>query len=132
MTKFNGMVSTGDTAISLHIRSAPIFILWGRGDGHTPDQLNPKCQDLSKAKFFLEGGGSGVTPDHRDKCAVCTLKERGLGHVARLCSVEMPASIHMRGNYWNLTWDSREISNLYFSYITFYVLLIITKFFHDI
>ena len=57
------MVSTGDTAISLHIRSAPIFILWGRGDGHTPDQLNPKCKDLSKAKFFLEGGGSGVTPD---------------------------------------------------------------------
>ena len=33
---------------------------------------------------------------HRDKCAVCALKERGLGHVARLCSVEMPASIHMR------------------------------------
>ena len=26
------------------------------------------------------------------------LKERGLGHVARLCSVEMPAPIHMSGN----------------------------------
>ena len=67
-----------------------------------------------------------------DKCAVCALKERGLGHVARPCSVEMPASIHMRGNCWDLTWDSMEISNLYFSYITFYVLLIITKFFHNI
>ena len=40
--------------------------------------------------------------------------------------------IHMRDNYWNLTWDSMEISNLYFSYITFYVLLIITQIFHDI
>ena len=33
----------------------------------------------------------------------CALKERGLGHVARLCSVEMLASIHMSGNYWPST-----------------------------
>ena len=62
----------------------------------------------------------------------CALKERGLAHVARPCSVEMPASIHMSGNYWDLTWDSMEISNLYFFYITFYVLLFITRIIHDI
>ena len=67
---------------------------------------------------------------HRDKCAVRALKERRLGHVARPCSVEMPAPIHMSVNYWNLTWDSMEISNVYFSYITYYVLLIITKNLH--
>ena len=69
---------------------------------------------------------------HRGKCAVYALKERGIGHIARPCSVEMPAPIHMSGNYWDLTWNSMEIFNLYFSYITFYVLLIITKIFLDI
>ena len=63
---------------------------------------------------------------------MCALKERGLGHIARPCCEEMPAPIHMSGNYWDLTWDSMEISNFYFIYITFYVLLIITKIIHDI
>ena len=30
------------------------------------------------------------------------LKERGLGHVARLCSVEMSAPVHMSDNYCTL------------------------------
>ena len=49
-----------------------------------------------------------------------------------LAEAEMEKTLHMSGNYWDLTWDSMEISNLYFSYITFYVLLIIIKIFHDI
>ena len=40
------MVSTGDTAISLHIR-AP----WKGGGSSGSDQLNPKCLDLSRSAF---------------------------------------------------------------------------------
>ena len=69
---------------------------------------------------------------HRDRCAVCHRKERVLGHVARPCSVERPASIHMSGNCWDLTWDSMEICVLFFPYITLNILLIITKIVHDI
>ena len=52
------MVSAGDTAISLHIRAPQNG--WGWGEGG-PDQLNQKCQDLSK--FTLGGGRCWGDPD---------------------------------------------------------------------
>ena len=48
----NEMVSTGDTAISLHIRVP--------GGGTLQTNSNSKCQDLAKFSFSGgEGGGGG-------------------------------------------------------------------------
>ena len=47
--KLTEMVSTGDTAISLHIRS--------------PDQLKLKVTRSAQIFIFRPGGGGGVTPD---------------------------------------------------------------------
>ena len=63
---------------------------------------------------------------------VRALKERGLGHVVR---VKLSGDACNHTHEWqllDLTWDSMEISNLYFSYITFHVFLFITKIIHDI
>ena len=40
-----------------------------------------------------------VTCHHRDRCVVCVpQKERGLGHIAGPCSLEVLAGIVLRGN----------------------------------
>ena len=62
----NEMVSTGDTEISLHIRSpkTPELLKFKFGGGGYSGVKYSKCQDLSKFQFSVcvwgEGGYSGV------------------------------------------------------------------------
>ena len=63
----------GDTAISLHIRAPR-----NSGGGGGPDQLNPKCQDLSKSAF--SGGGQGVVQTNSTQSAkICPNLHSGGG-----------------------------------------------------
>ena len=60
----------------------------------------PTTHFLTVCALFVHVGRVGPVIEIDVPCA---LKERGLGHVARLCSVEMFSSIHMSGNYWPST-----------------------------
>ena len=67
----NEMVSTGDTEISLHIRS-PRASWVGRGALWSQNWKYSKCQDLLKFQFSGGGGPySGVTTENTRSAKIC-------------------------------------------------------------
>ena len=131
------MVSTGDTEISLHIRS-PRFRaywrvqFWWRGEYYSGvrNWKYSKCQDLPKFQF---SGGRGALQSencqrvHREGllwriwtqidllCVVTVQKPACASQIGSCSCGRMPASIHHEWQLLGLNiGDSMEISNLYF------------------
>ena len=64
------------------------------GGGGCPDQLNPKCQDLSKSAF---GGGGGVVQTNSTQSAKICPNLRGGGGYSRSTQPKVPRSVQIFG-----------------------------------